>query len=223
MPRLQGLIFDCDGTLLDSAPVIAQALNKMLQQQGRRLLSLEEVKPMIGEGAMALVERGFLATGGPPGSDLFPFVQQYISAYRNITSDPAQIFPHVLDVLERYSKAGVKLGICTNKQELLTHRVLEELNLQGFFGFVAGGDTFPVHKPHPDHVYGVIKALDVPREGCVFVGDGPADVRAAHGAQIPCIVVTHGYTNDAEDLDADRLINGFDELPAALQEMGFTL
>jgi phosphoglycolate phosphatase len=222
MPRLQGLIFDLDGTLLDSAPDLRQAMNLMLAQHSRRPLTLDEVKSMIGDGAVAFVKRAFVATGDPMTGDELPYVQQYIGYYRNIKADPSQIYPHVAPLLEKYFHAGVKLGVCTNKQEAASYRVLEQLGLRRYFEFIAGGDTFPVHKPNPEHLHGVITALDVPRENCVFVGDGINDVRVAKNVGIPCVVVTHGYGREnAEDLGADGVIAGFDELPQALDKLGF--
>jgi phosphoglycolate phosphatase len=222
MPRLQGMIFDLDGTLLDSAPDIRQALNLMLAQHGRRPLTLEETKQALGDGVLMSVRRSFAMTGNIPETDLFPFVQQYITHYRNIKADPAQIYPHVVPLLERYGQAGVRLGICTNKAESSTYHLLKDLDLLRHFAFVAGGDTFRAHKPHPDHVYGVIAALDVPREGCVMVGDSVNDVAAAHGAGIPCIIITQGYGDDAESLKADRFIGHCGELPEALAALGFS-
>jgi phosphoglycolate phosphatase len=222
MKPLKGLIFDLDGTLLDSAPDLRQAVNLMLAEHGRRPLSLDEVKAMTGDGSMALVQRAFKVTGDIISDDVFPYVQQFIGHYRNIKADPAQIYPHVVPILDKYHEVGVMLGICTNKQEAASYRVLEELNLLQYFEFIAGGDTFPVHKPNPGHLQGVITALDVPRETCVFVGDGINDVRAARGAEIPCVVVTHGYgAVDRDDLNADSTIAGFDELPEALARLGY--
>ena len=222
MQHLQGLIFDLDGTLLDSAPDLRQAVNKMLGQHGRRPLTLGETKQAVGDGAMALVRKAFAFTGDVPSNDLFPFVQEYIQHYRQIKADPAQIYPHVLDMITQYSQDGVKLGICTNKPEAATYKLLEELNIRHHFEFIAGSDTFPTHKPNPEHIYGVITALDVPPENCVMVGDSINDVLAAHGAGIPCIVVTQGYGRDFEELRADFLIKDFSELPAAISKLGFT-
>lgn len=223
MLPLQGLIFDLDGTLLDSAPDLCHALNKTLQAHDRRALTLDEVKALIGDGAMMLIQRAFKLTGVPLGNDdVFPLVQQYIDHYRSLKADPAQIYPHVVPMLERYHKAGVMLGVCTNKQEAASYRVLQELDLFKYFEYIAGGDTFPVHKPNPEHLRGVIRALDVPAANCAFVGDGINDVRVAKGVGIPCIVVTHGYGQENwGDLDADSLIAGFEALPEALTSLGF--
>jgi len=224
MPRLSGLIFDLDGTLVDSAPDLRQALNAMLKGFGRREMALEEVKRMVGDGMIPLVARAFETTGGVPKDfDSFACAQIFIAHYRNLKADPAQIYPHARATLEKYHDAGVRLGICTNKQEAATVKLLEDLGLMRYFAFIAGGDTFPAHKPHPDHVRGVIQRLDTVAAHCAMVGDSPNDVLAAHGAGIPCIVVTHGYGMDVGNLGADHLIDSFKELPKVLEKLGFKL
>lgn len=221
MKRLQGLIFDLDGTLLDSAPMMCQAVNRLLKEENRGALKLDEVKDMIGDGPMELVQRAFVATGGLPEGDREPFVRRYI-AYKGGGDVGPCVFPHVTSVLQKYHAAGVKLGICTNGREAPAYALLNHLGIGGYFEFVAGYDTFPVHKPNPEHLLGVVTALDVEREGCVYVGDGPNDVRVAHAASMPLIVVTHGYGIDEEQaLESDKIIAGFDELPAALADLGF--
>ncbi|MDX2028631.1 MAG: HAD-IA family hydrolase [Alphaproteobacteria bacterium] len=223
MVRLQGLIFDLDGTLLDSAPDLRQALNQTLRAHKRRDLTLDEVKHMVGDGMLPLLSRAFAATGGPiSDAEAYLRFQEFLLHYRDQKPDPAQIYPGGKETLEHYHKAGVKLGICTNKHEASTIRLLEELNLKHYFTFIAGGDTFLVHKPHPDHVRGVIEGLSVPVANCVMIGDGRNDVLAAQGAGIPCLAVTHGYGEDYGHLDADGLISGFNELPRALEKLGFT-
>ncbi|MDD3288443.1 MAG: HAD-IA family hydrolase [Alphaproteobacteria bacterium] len=221
MPKLMGVIFDLDGTLLDSAPDLHNALNQTLVKYGRRQLSLAETKSMVGDGMMTLVQRALTATGGINPDQEMNCVRDFITLYRGITPDPIQIYPHVLEILEKYYAAGIKIGMCTNKQASMTNKLLKELDLLKYFGFVAGGDTFMAHKPNPDHIYGVIEALEVPRENCIMVGDSRNDVAASHGAGIPCIVVTLGYGTDFDKIGADKLIANFNELPAALSELGF--
>ena len=221
MPRLQGLIFDLDGTLVDSAPDIRQALSLMLAEHGRRAVTLEEAQRAVGDGAMVTVQRVFAWTGAPLTTDPDPLAKRFIALYRNIKPDPAQIYSGVVDFLRHYQQAGVKLGVCTNKQEGATYKLLEELELRPYFEFIAGGDTFPVHKPHPDHVHGVVTGMDVEREGCVMIGDSINDVLAAHAAKIPCVVVTQGYGGEFKKLGADKLIPDFAALPQALRELGY--
>lgn len=223
MPKLMGLIFDLDGTLLDSAPDLRNALNCMLKQHGRREVSLNEIKTMVGDGMLTMVQRALAATGGAEPNAEMNYFKDFISYYRNIDPDPSQIYPNAREMLEKYFNAGVKLGMCTNKQAAMTNKILGELDLLHYFEFVAGGDTFIAHKPNPDHMYGVISALDVPRENCVMVGDSKNDVIASHGAGIPCIVAKLGYSADWESLGADKLISGFADLPDALSELGFEI
>lgn len=221
MPRLQGLIFDLDGTLIDSAPDIRQALSLMLAEHGRRAVTLEEAQRAVGDGAMVTVQRVFAWTGAPLTTDAYPLMKRFLTHYRNIRADPAQIYPGVVDLLRHYQQAGVKLGVCTNKQEEATYKLLEELALRPYFEFIAGGDTFPVHKPDAEHVLGVITGMDVDREGCVMIGDSINDVLAAHAAKIPCVVVTQGYGATVEKLGADKLVPDFAALPQALRELGY--
>lgn len=221
MPKLQGLIFDLDGTLIDSAPDLRQALNLTLAAAGRRPLTLSETKDFVGDGALALMQRSFAATGQPlPDSSLMTAVRQFLNFYRTITPDPAQIYPHVRETLEFYRHAGVVLGLCTNKPQAETDYLLHGLNLTDYFAFVAGGDTFQYHKPHPEHVSGTILGMDVPRTGCVMIGDSKNDILAAKAAKIPAILIDHGYGKSGR-VTADRQIASFTELPAALLSLGF--
>jgi phosphoglycolate phosphatase len=221
MPKLQGLIFDLDGTLIDSAPDLRQALNLLLAERGRRPLTLAETKDFIGDGAMALVQRSFAATGEAlPDHSLIETVKKFLGYYRTIKPDPAQLYPHVLEALQFYHAAGIKLGVCTNKPQAETDYLLHGLAIDHYFSFVAGCDTFMYHKPNPEHVTGTIIGMDVPRAGCVMVGDSKNDVVAAKGARIPIILVDQGY-GKASDQRADHLIASFKELPAALLSLGF--
>jgi len=223
MPRLLGLIFDLDGTLVDSAPDQRQALNAMLREHGRREITLTEAKAMTGDGMLTLVTRAFEVTGGmPAGADTYALFQAFITHYRALPPDPVQLYPQARETLQNYVAAGVKLGLCTNMQETASARLLEQLGLKRFFSFIAGGDTFPVHKPHPGHVSGVMSALKVFKGQCAMIGDTFRDVRAAHGAGIPCIVTAHGQQIDVEKTGADGIIQELGELPAALTALGFS-
>lgn len=221
MPVLQGLIFDLDGTLMDSAPDLRQALNGTLAAHGRRGLTLEETTRMVGDGMLTLLTRAFAATGTPVNdADSYALFQEFIDHYRNQKPDPAQVYPHTVETLAHYRDRNVKLGVCTNKQEAATIHLLQQLGLAKYFNFVAGGDTFPVHKPHPGHVKGVMDKLGVTAANCVMIGDGPNDVASAQGAGVPCLIVTHGYGGFGQ-YDANRLIAGFHELSAALHRLGY--
>ena len=223
MEKLDAILFDLDGTLLDSAPDIRQGINLMLKDQGRDPISLEQVKSFIGDGSMELCRRALEATGGVPSDDLFPFVQTFIAHYRQVKPDPQQVFPHVREALEMLKTKGIKMGICTNKTETSTLFILEQLDLINYFAFIAGGDTFTVHKPHPGHIQGVLEALEADPLRTVFIGDGPNDVVACARANIPCIVVTHGYSQDYESLGGTVLMSGFDDLEKTIKGMSYEI
>lgn len=224
MPILKGLIFDLDGTLLDSASDIKQAINATLNHNGRTSLNLDEVKDMIGDGMMVMLERAFLQTGDAIKSEhIDRILKQFIDFYSHLKPTREQLYPFVLEILEKYHSLGIKIGLCTNKQEQSTLRLINDLDIKKYFEFVAGGDTFSTRKPHPDHIKGVIQALDLPTKSCVMVGDSLNDLVAAKGANVLSIAVTHGYGSKDDDLPANAVIKNFQELPSALKKLGFEI
>ncbi len=218
---LTGVVFDLDGTLVDSAPDIRNALNLFLAERGRRAVTLDETKSALGDGAVKLVERILRLTGSCP-DDIMDDVRAYIALYRDIPADPAQIYPAVLNVLDGLRTQRIGLGVCTNKPESATRKLLDELALLPYFSGVAGGDTYMTHKPDPEHLRGVIMQMGVDPAGCVMVGDSPNDLLAAHGMNVPCILVDYGYGADNSVLPAEIIIDTMAELPEALRALGFS-
>ena len=220
---LHAVIFDLDGTLLDSEPDIRHALNQTLRKHGRRDITREEVVQIVGDGLRPTLHRALAATGGPIAvSERYDPFQDFVTFYSQQKPDSSQIYPHVVEVLTSLKSRNIKLGLCTNKQEDATLRLLQQLDMLGFFAFIAGGDTFPVHKPHPGHVLGVMDQLAVQAPHVVMVGDSSNDVRAAQSAGIPCIAVTHGYEKNIASLGAEQMITGFDHLLKALIDLNFS-
>jgi phosphoglycolate phosphatase len=223
MPALHGLIFDLDGTLLDSAPDLRQAVNAALADYGRDPLDLATIAGMTGDGMLPLLKRAFAVTGAAiDDTQSYAVFQKFINHYRNLTPDEGQIYPQVRNFLQLCRQMDIRMGICTNKQESETRRLLQQLQLDQFFPVIAGGDTYPNHKPHPDHVRGVALELKITPENCVMIGDSRNDVLSAKGAGIICIGVTHGYGGDMSDLGADSLVDDFSKIPDALTQLGFT-
>lgn len=223
MQKLEAVLFDLDGTLINSAPDIRQGVNQMLREEGRQPLSLEQVTSFIGDGAMPLCRRALEATGGMPTDDIYPYVQKYIKYRRLAKPDPAQIYPYAIETLDHLRKHGIKIGLCTNMNEGPATALLDGLNMLSYFSFIAGGDTFTVHKPHPGHILGALEAMAASPSGAIFVGDGPNDVIASERAGIPCIVVTHGYAMDIEELGPIPTIKGFEEFDNTLAVVGFEI
>jgi len=214
------LVFDLDGTLIHSAPDLAAALNKVLTDANRDPVTLHQVTQMIGDGVATLVERGFAATGGAP-NDPGHHLDRFHHHYNNATADLTALYPGVMDTLHALRSAGHRMALCTNKPAQATASVLKAFGLADFFEAVAGGDTFPVRKPSPGHLLGVLKQMAVEPEHAVMIGDSPNDVQVALNAAVPVIAVAYGYRRvPAEDMGADILIERFCQLPDALCQLG---
>ncbi len=176
---------------------------------------------MIGDGVATLVERGFAATGGAP-ADPEHQLDRFHHHYNNATADLTVLYPGVLGTLHGLTEAGYRMALCTNKPAAPTAALLQAFGLSDFFEAVAGGDTFPVRKPSPRHLLGVLQEMEADPEHAVMIGDSPNDVQVALNAAVPAIAVSYGYRRvPAETMGADILIDHFHELPEALRQLGF--
>ena len=222
------IIFDLDGTLVDTAPDLAAVTDAILAQHGRPPVGIEAIRPMVGDGARRMLERGFEATGGLPGeAELQAAVAAYMVHYGEHIADSSLPFPGVVAALDARKRAnwsrraGSRLGVCTNKTERFAVKLLDALGLLGRFGAVVGGDTLPEKKPAAGHILGTLTRmggnLDLAASEAVMVGDSINDVLAARAARVPVIAVSFGYTAIAPaDLGADRLIDHFRDLRHAI-------
>ncbi|AUN29118.1 phosphoglycolate phosphatase [Niveispirillum cyanobacteriorum] len=222
LERFPALIFDFDGTLIDSAPDIALGLNRLLVAEGRRELPLSDVHQMIGDGAGRLVEQAFAATGAAlTPAELGPMTERYLAIYGALPVDRSCIYPGVVETLTALKNAGHRLGLCTNKPAGISVDLLRDLGLDALFDAVAGGDSVARKKPHPDPLLFVMERLGVGAGGAVMVGDNANDVAAARGAGVPVVAVAYGYPRMAlADLGADIIIDRFADLPGALARLG---
>ncbi len=216
--RFDALVFDLDGTLVETAPDLRAALNHTLTGIGLPPLTLSEVRAMVGDGARALLQKGLDKHDTAP--DLEPLFDAFLAYYGRNLSRESFVFPGLLPIIEALAGHGVKFAVCTNKPVSLSRRLLGELGIEGHFPVVLGGDSLPVRKPDPAHLEGTLDALGVAPERAVMIGDSSNDVATARGAGVPVIVVSFGYTTTpARALGADLVIDHFDELPAALAEL----
>ncbi|MFP3943897.1 MAG: phosphoglycolate phosphatase [Alphaproteobacteria bacterium] len=210
-----GVLFDLDGTLVDSAPDLARVLNILLEREGLPCLREEAVRPMVGRGARKLLARGFEAAGREPAEGrLDDLTADFLSLYSDGIADLSTPFAGVRPVLATLGSAGARLAVCTNKKERLARQLLEELDLLACFGAVLGADSVPARKPDPRHLTTAIAALEADAARTVMVGDSAADVNAARAAGIPVIAVAWGYTETpARNLGADAVVEHFHEIP----------
>jgi phosphoglycolate phosphatase len=218
---LAAVVFDLDGTLVDTAADLQAHVNAVLGELGRPELALADVRLLVGDGARTLLRRGLEASGGvPPGVDLDRLYARFLARY---TADPARFstaHEAVAPVLERLQAQGLRLGVCTNKPQAPTARLLAALGLDRFFEAIVGGDAVPAKKPDSGHLAAVLERLDAAPARAVMVGDSGNDLLAARALCAPCILVSFGYTPvPARALGADRVIDRFAELPAALASL----
>lgn len=214
------VVFDLDGTLIDSAPDIARAVDDTLAQFGRPPVGVERVRGMIGDGATMLLKRALQATGGEPAEPaaLDDVLRRFLDIYFEQSAEPSCLYPGVTGTLEALDAAGVRLGLCTNKPERITRKLLDLLGIAPLFAAVAGGDTLPYKKPDGRHLAWVIDRLG--GGSAAMVGDNANDVKAARGAGVPVVAVSFGYPRmPLEELGADIVIDRFDELPGALRRL----
>ena len=212
------LVFDLDGTLVDTAPDLAGAMNAVLIKSGRPPVPPAEVRHMVGRGARALIERGFEVTGGAVDpAEIDAHFDHFIAYYGDHIADASVAFPGVRPVLTRLKAAGHRLGVCTNKPQALAVALLEALDLKGFFSAVLGADTLDVRKPHPRHLQETVRRMGGDPGRAVMLGDSEVDAETARNAGVPAVIFTFGYTQfDPTTFGAAALLDGYDELEAAL-------
>ena len=217
------LLCDLDGTLIDSLPDLAAAVGELLEGEGRPGLTPEAVAAMVGDGVPKLIERALAATGGvPPAPALAALVARYLPIYEARMTELTRPYPGAIETLRALKAAGWRLAVCTNKPEAPSRAILAGLGFAGLFEAVSGGDSLAVKKPHPGHLLGLLEALGAAPGAAVMLGDSANDILAARAAGLPAIAIAHGYGGTpARELGADRVIECFAELPAALAALGF--
>ncbi|MCG7394173.1 phosphoglycolate phosphatase [Microvirga sp. ACRRW] len=212
MTFLKAIIFDLDGTLVDSACDLQDATNTLLKEEGLRQITLDETKSMVGDGAAKLVERAIVATSGDV-SRLPTLVARFLAIYESNASHHTQAYPGVRETLESLKSLGLSLAVVTNKPYAATIDILEALDLQRFFDAVVGGDTLAERKPHPAPVHLALKRLGSEPEAALMVGDNYHDVQAAKAAGLRAFAVTYGYSHKPHaELGADGLIDTMPDL-----------
>lgn len=215
---LKAVIFDLDGTLIDSAPDLRTACNKVLAQYGCRSITLEETMTFVGNGAAKLMERAFRATGKVfNNAQIENLTTEFLEFYEGHEADETRIYDGVVSTLHQLQNQGIRLALCTNKPSGPTLNLLKDLNLEGFFEVVVGGDELEHKKPHPQMIFYVLERMQLSASDVVMVGDSTNDIEAAKQASIPNVAVSYGYRKvRVEELGADVVIDCFSELPDVL-------
>jgi len=218
-PRI--VVFDLDGTLVDTAPDLINALNFVLDRKGLPSLPLASARNMIGAGARKLIERGLEAAGqSVTVSDLDRMMRDFIDHYAEHIADESRPFEGLEAALDELGGSGYRFAVCTNKLEWLSKLLLERLGMTHRFAAICGADTFGVAKPDPAILHQTIARAGGVSPASVMVGDSGTDIGAARRAGIPVVGVSFGYTDiPIADLKPDRLIGHMNELPAAIESI----
>lgn len=209
------VVWDLDGTLVESAPDLAAALNALLNEHGCQGHMVARVRPMVGGGVAKLIERGFAAAGADlEQGDCDRLVPRFMELYTACATKRTHLVPHAREALLHFYNAGLPQALCTNKPLSVTRLILDALDITGFFGSVVGGDSTPEKKPHPLPLLETLRALNVQPERALMVGDSAADVGAARAAGVTVVLVPDGYTGaPAGSLGADHVLGNLADLP----------
>ncbi len=193
---LRAILFDLDGTLLDTAPDMVGALNALRHEKGLEPLAYESVRPVVSHGGARVVKTGF---PGASAEDHAALLRRFLEIYRGALAQGTRLFPGMDRVLHALAGRRLKAGVVTNKPAWLTDPLLEELGLRPRFDCVVSGDTVAERKPHPMPLLHAAALAGVSAEECIYVGDAERDVQAAHRAGMPAVVASYGYLGEGED------------------------
>ena len=200
MPQtIKAVLFDLDGTLLDTAPDMVGALNRLRAEHGLAPLPFDTVRGAVSHGAARVVKVGFPDADADAGLQL---QRRFLDIYRSALSHGTRLFGGMDEVLQALAGWRIKSGIVTNKAGWLTEPLLAELGLRTRFACVVSGDTLAQRKPHPQPLLHAAALAGVAAGECIYVGDAERDVQAAHAADMPALVANYGYLLDGEDATA---------------------
>ena len=210
------VVFDLDGTLIDSAADLAAAINRMLADFGREPLSLPEVRRMIGDGVAMLVARALAARQCEP-ADPAAAARLFMRHYESAATLRTTVFPGAVAALRALRAAGIPLAVCTNKPAGLSAGILDSLGLAQYFARVIGGDSLPYRKPDPRVLLALLEPFAVRPEDSLLVGDSEVDAATAHAAGVPFVLMKHGYRRAAaQEIHCIAALENFAELPGLI-------
>ena len=215
------LVFDLDGTLVDTAPDLLGALNAVLLQEGHPAVNLADLRHLVGHGSRAMLVEAMKRTGAPAPPDRLPgLIDAYIAHYREHIADASVPFPGVAATLSRLAGDGACMGVLTNKPQELADLLLQSLGLAEYFRAIHGAGRLEVVKPDARVFHHVLEEMGCAGMGAVMIGDSATDVATARAAGVPVVLLTYGYTPEpAETLGADRVTHDFRDVPRLIEEL----
>ncbi len=215
------VVFDLDGTLVDTAPDLINALNFVLEREALPPVPLHSARNMIGAGARKLIERGLELEGRfATVEEISRLTADFINHYAAHIADLSRPFEGVEAALDELQRSGYRFAVCTNKLEWLSKRLLDQLGLTARFSAICGADTFGASKPDPAILRGTVARAGGQLSSTIMVGDAGTDIGVARRAGVPVIGVDFGYTDvPIAELKPDRLVGHMRELPAAVESL----
>lgn len=214
------VVFDLDGTLIDTAPDLVSSLNHTIGTAGLEPVTYDDLTYLVGHGGQVMIQRAFALRGRELRQDDLPaMLKIFVDHYAKGMPGESRPYPGLISALDRLETAGFRLAVCTNKLEGLARRLIEGLGLTSRFAAITGGDTFSVRKPEATHLLETVRLAGGAPARTVMIGDSLNDVLVARNAGVPSIGVPFGYSDVAiAALEPDHVIGSFDELHADLVE-----
>ncbi|HZP70581.1 MAG TPA: HAD family hydrolase [Pseudolabrys sp.] len=217
------IVFDLDGTLVDTAPDLVGTLNVIFEREGFTPVRFEDARNFVGGGARAMIARGLDANGhvlSPERRE--QLFSDFIAHYSEHLADRSRPFPGLTDALDVLSARGFQFAVCTNKLEALSVQLLEKLGLADRFVAICGQDTFGIQKPDPEILRRTLRAAGGIPSKAVMIGDSVTDIRTARAAGIPIVAVEFGYSDrPIAEFCPDQIIGRFSDLPSAIAAISF--
>ena len=214
------IVFDLDGTLINSAPDLCYALNQTLSEINIPEITLQEVMGYLGDGALELIKRGITKYSNIKNFDTELLRLRFLEIYDNCLLNKTDFYPNVLQTLKDLKKMDFTLAICTNKPELLAKRIIDGLNGSSFFDIITGGDTYEFRKPDPRHLINTILETGKKVEAAIMIGDSDNDINCAKKANIPSIAVNFGYSKvPVESLNPDLVMSDYINLTQHIEDI----
>jgi phosphoglycolate phosphatase len=210
------LLLDLDGTLVDTAPDVCAALNRLMRSRGLPPFTLAQTAAMIGDGVAVLVQRAFAARAQRPDDQA---VAEFGRDYDAHVAQESRPFPGVPEFLREHADLGWRMAVCTNKPEAAARKLLVHLGLSDLLQAIGGGDSFPVRKPDPAHLLATLRLAGGDPAASVMIGDHANDVVAAHGAGVKAIFVTWGYGPLTMGQGADEVVGDVPALRLAIERL----
>lgn len=212
--KFDTVIFDLDGTLVNTAPDLLRATNHVLSKSGRAAISLDQMLDTVSFGARQMIKRGFEVTGNPADDaamdDYFALFIEYYLANIAVDSKP---FDGCIDFLAKCQDRGMKMGVCTNKYKAPSVKLLTELDMIKYFGAVVGPDTINKAKPDPAPYLETVNRIGGNLKSSIMIGDSKTDILTAKAAGVPVVAFTFGYSDEPiEGLGADFVLGHYDEM-----------